>query len=282
MSQIALILSILLIYTTLSLANSIPTHSDPFELISSTLQHAAPYGDANEILIRRQWNDETSAGFHRTLRTEISVFGSAPEDWLSSCRLMLRESLPSAFYFDLYQLRDLFRFQSMSQEPRQGVVEVHTQSDIELERPAELSQEYQVWFDIQQPKWEKVEGGKDGNQHYLTVFEVPIHARYQAASYNDTHRIATLPPPTVYVNCDSNASTSMGFPITSWYRFSSIVTPASLQFSVPVGNLHHLPLVRFGTLILTMVTALILSVLACCQSRGRVHFRQQDIKERRE
>jgi hypothetical protein len=212
--------------------------------------------------------DADATGFHRTLVTQLA-FQSAGGP---RCSILLRETLPPTFYFDLYQLDELTRFndatfrqlgEGADSTISEQVVHVYSERDVELERSAEASQEYTLWLHVPRPQWHRTRAA-DGATTFNATIRVPIHARYQAARISATHADARIGPPTVYVKCAEGSPDELTS--TGWSRYE--LTPSlrhTVEMQVPVGNLAHLALVRLGTFLVTMSAAVALCVIVWWQ-----------------
>lgn len=220
--------------------------------------------DADSILspgrlsIRRSFASSEPSGFHRTIQTELEFdqLTTQPDDPTHPCRIIMHERIPKSFYYDLYQLADLWRLRSdsMSSTDDSGVL-VFSSRDIELERMSEMSDEYDVFMYIPKPKWMKNNAGR-----YTATIRVPIHARYQAARVGGSHAKATIGPPQVYLRCQ--AADELDFSSGVWSRFDSDADPPVLTLEVPIGDLSHLATVRLVTSIVTITAAIILAAIA--------------------
>jgi hypothetical protein len=255
--------TLILASAVLLLALLAPAHGAITSTYPAGLQHLESAASISSTPIRLERSFADTVGYHRTLVTRVTVPDDAmPKPIGGRCLLLLKETLPRTLYFDLYQLAEWTRFQrstAAADAPDESSFEVFSLEDVELERSSADSKEYSVWILADHAKWSS-HLASDGTQTHTATLKVPIHARYQAARLGGGHALASMPPPSVFLSCDNDGgvpgdfSTVRPFVRQTYERTSN----HTVSLEVPVGDLADLPLVRWGTLLVTLTASLAL------------------------
>lgn len=211
--------------------------------------------------------DEAQPGFHRQLRTTLRVESKSPVPSssgsavptlaarLNSCDLLMLEPLSSSFYFDLYQLHDVWRFRSQQQQQTTGAttsaqpifssfpaapypaMRALSWEDIDVEASTEASPPHLLWLLADTPQWtasaatssDAAAADSAADAASITL-QLPIHARYQAARHGCTDtdagclRTAVMEAPRFWLRCPSADASVTG-------ASTSVSTDASLASS---------------------------------------------------
>eukprot|EP00658_Telonema_sp_P-2_P028629 TRINITY_DN21902_c0_g1_i2.p1 TRINITY_DN21902_c0_g1~~TRINITY_DN21902_c0_g1_i2.p1 ORF type:complete len:447 (+),score=54.50 TRINITY_DN21902_c0_g1_i2:176-1516(+) len=163
------------------------------------------------------------SGAHREVVTKLDLPPRLPQTCLT-----LTERLPRGAFVDPYEIQDRERLQGG------GALRRLSQQAVDLESAAHnaLPELFRLEFAIQAGQ---------------RVFEakVPIHARYGKPSADALYDVVHLPPVLVSLGCEC--------------PYTVPLTPdAGISLRVPLGQLQELPVVVCGTLVVTVVGAMVL------------------------
>ncbi|XP_022312521.2 GPI alpha-1,4-mannosyltransferase I, stabilizing subunit-like [Crassostrea virginica] len=189
-------------------------------------------------------------GFHRDLFTKILIPSSLIEP---GCLCLMEEEFPPGMYIDPYELKNL----------REKGGPQFSSPAVDIEKPKELSPSLK--FLIYPPPFTLE------SSVYVTNVTIPVHLRYHQPSSSDRTVQVQLRNPRVYLLCDVKEESIVKikkkeYPCSSldknctWTEISYMTDAIQVEFEVPVGCLHHRPIVVVSTLGVT-----ILSCLYLCQ-----------------
>ncbi|KAK3598853.1 hypothetical protein CHS0354_008595 [Potamilus streckersoni] len=196
-------------------------------------------------------------GFHRNLRTEISIPRESihfkPSTGDIACAVLLEETLPSGAFVDPYQLESLRAF---------GGPDVLCLHDVDTEKPEFLSQPLTIFIFSHLHLHEG---------HWTSNVTIPIHMRYQRPFQRQDYVTVTFLNPALFLRCPDTADTgeydnieivfacdSMNQAVCTWFRIDYTSTKGNLDVQVPVGRLEHLPFVIGATIIITLLGCIML------------------------
>eukprot|EP01001_Neometanema_parovale_P013569 NODE_9971_length_616_cov_2.718053_g9701_i0.p1 GENE.NODE_9971_length_616_cov_2.718053_g9701_i0~~NODE_9971_length_616_cov_2.718053_g9701_i0.p1 ORF type:complete len:166 (+),score=9.81 NODE_9971_length_616_cov_2.718053_g9701_i0:97-594(+) len=106
-----------------------------------------------------------------------------------------------------------------------------------------------AWFSIE--RWTKTcplsrRSASDG-----VTFELPVHLRYQLPQKDVNSARACIDPPRVAISCDKNKE----------WKFVAVQNGQQACVAVPVGRMDDVLAVKVGTIAVTMLGALVFSVV---------------------
>ncbi|XP_028930812.1 phosphatidylinositol-glycan biosynthesis class X protein [Ornithorhynchus anatinus] len=205
--------------------------------------------------------DLLKEGFHRDLLIEVELGGSVEDT--GSCRVLLKQEIPSGLYVDPFELASL-------EEDRTAEVSV-VPDFVDVEAPEYLSKEFDIFI------YTKAIPERPGS--FRAVF--PIHSRYHRPQEQDGVATVVLKKPELLVHCLKD------FPTRKCWKHSEMAAPCSLRseqmchwssveyilvskevrWNVPVGLTGHTPLVCLVTLLTTIFCCIY--VLAALLKHGR-------------
>ncbi|KAL3875948.1 hypothetical protein ACJMK2_033848 [Sinanodonta woodiana] len=207
-------------------------------------------------------------GFHRMLRTEISIPQESmhfkPSTGDIACRVLLDETLPSGAFIDPYQLETLRAF---------GGPDVLCLHDVDTEKPAFLSQPLSIFIFSQLHLY------KD---HWTSNITIPVHMRYQKPFQEQDYVTVTFSNPTLFLRCSDTVYTDhnteivfacdrMNQAVCTWSRIDYTSARDNLEVQVPVGRLEHLPFIIGATIFVTLLGCILLTcyVIYCVPSERK-------------
>lgn len=205
----------------------------------------------SEIILRQEVLKD---GFHRDLLVKVK-FGMSIED-LQTCRLLLKQHIPTGLLVDPYELASL--------QEKNVTEAMITSEDFDLEAPSYLSKESEVlMYARQDPKC-------------IDCFEafIPVHYRYHRPHSKDGETFIVINNPDLLMYCDQE------FPILKCWGQSKVAAPCALKskdiclwnnmkyksvsknlmLQVPVGLTVHTSLVCAVTLLVTLLCSTLILV----------------------
>ncbi|XP_041604342.1 phosphatidylinositol-glycan biosynthesis class X protein [Vulpes lagopus] len=219
---------------------------------------AAPAGagkkaTCSEIILRQEVLKD---GFHRDLLIKVK-FGESIED-LQTCRLLIKQYIPTGLFVDPYELASL---------QESNITEaVMVSEDFNIEAPNYLSKESEVLIYARQ------------DSQCIDCFQafLPVHYRYHRPHSKDGETFIVVNNPDLLMYCDQElpilkcwAQSQVAAPCTlknkdicQWnnMKYKSVFKNVTLQ--VPVGLTIHTSLVCSVTLLITILcsTLILLAV----------------------
>ncbi|KAL2090265.1 hypothetical protein ACEWY4_014953 [Coilia grayii] len=196
----------------------------------------------------------TKNGFHRDLIYTVQ-FG-AP--LFGNLQALLIQNIASGMYMDIYQLQSL---------REDSGLHVLLDSEVDLEAPAYESPGFASFIYLRSDS--SVPG-------YLTS-TVPIHGRYHRPAESKTREIVEIQHPKLLLksdNCENGKPLLSSLPhktvnapcsvhnlsVCRWFQIENLQAPQSITLTLPVGDKSLIFLVCGGTLFITVLCNLILTV----------------------
>ncbi|EHA97837.1 Phosphatidylinositol-glycan biosynthesis class X protein, partial [Heterocephalus glaber] len=197
-----------------------------------------------EIILRQEVLKD---GFHRDLLIKVK-FGESTED-LQTCRLLIKQSIPTGLFVDPYELAS-FQEKNITEA-------VMVSENFNIETPSYLSKESEVLIYARQDA-----RCADCFQAFL-----PVHYRYHRPHSEDAETLIVVGNPDLLMSCDQE------FPVLSCWAQSEVAAPCALKsknvcqwsclkyqpihknvtLHVPVGLSIHSSLVCSVTLLITIL-----------------------------
>ncbi|XP_037382496.1 phosphatidylinositol-glycan biosynthesis class X protein [Talpa occidentalis] len=205
----------------------------------------------SEITLRQ---DVLKDGFHRDLVIKVK-FGESIED-LQTCRLLIKQLIPTGLFVDPYELASL--------QERNITEAVMVSEDFNIEAPNYLSKESEVLIYARQ------------DSQCIDCFQafLPLHYRYHRPHSKDGETFIVVKKPDLLMYCDQE------FPILKCWSQSEVAAPCALKskdicqwnnmkyksvyknvtLHVPVGLTIHTSLVCSVTLLVTILCSTLILV----------------------
>ncbi|KAG2375269.1 hypothetical protein C9374_009892 [Naegleria lovaniensis] len=185
-------------------------------------------------LKRREITKE--GGFHRTIRTEFVVTTNSYSFKLLNVSYV--EELSSDVYIDIYEMKNI----------KPDILLLKDQEYINVETPSYYSTEYNVTLS------KIISDIKHQDEHHLVVtFEFPLHLRYQKPSNEESLRAVKIKNPNIFYMNNIEYKIMMD-------ENSDISSLNDVW--IPVGNLNDFHLVRYVTLVITILACILVCVLS--------------------
>uniref|UniRef100_A0A8C9M4M5 Phosphatidylinositol-glycan biosynthesis class X protein n=1 Tax=Panthera tigris altaica TaxID=74533 RepID=A0A8C9M4M5_PANTA len=227
-----------------------------FTSIPATAFSAAPTdtgirATCSEIILRQEVLKD---GFHRDLLIKVK-FGESLED-LQTCRLLIKQYIPSGLFVDPYELASL--------RERNITEAVMVSENFNIEAPNYLSKESEVLIYARQ------------DSQCIDCFQafLPVHYRYHRPHSKDGETVIVVNNPDLLMYCDQE------FPILKCWAQSEVAAPCALKskdicqwnnmkykpvyknvtLQVPVGLTIHTSLVCSVTLLITILCSTLILV----------------------
>ncbi|XP_068135257.1 phosphatidylinositol-glycan biosynthesis class X protein [Hyperolius riggenbachi] len=219
----------------------------------SSVASAGPEDLCPELKVERQL---LKNGFHRDLITRVSIQGFAEQ--VNSCRIVLRESIPSGLFVDPYQLSSL---------QQQNLTEAVLLTSVDVEAPEYLSTAHTALVYMR----------PDDTCSNCYISTVPVHARYHRPS-SHTHQVSVhLQNPQLLIRCSKEFLQS-GCPNHllveapcgtfngkqfQWLDVPYTMVKENPVVQVPVGIAQHSPAVCIVTVAVTLIcTGMLLTAIS--------------------
>lgn len=191
-----------------------------------------------------------SQGFHKQLLSEVEVMLTTtllPD----KCQLLVEETMPRGAYVDPDEMRDL-RFKTGLRS--------YIPAKVDVEKPEFESEAFRVFIFRTLKVRENLR---------VTSIQLPVHIRYHkpdTPDHHSTHPMATAkipnprlllacPQEDILTNCTSRKVTAFcdetGTAKCEWVNLPYKINVASVEVSVPVGNMDHTSLVVGVTTLVT-------------------------------
>ncbi|XP_015990656.2 phosphatidylinositol-glycan biosynthesis class X protein [Rousettus aegyptiacus] len=205
----------------------------------------------SEIILRQEVLKD---GFHRDLLIKVK-FGESIED-LQTCRLLIKQYIPTGLFVDPYELASL--------RERNITEAVMVSENFNIEAPNYLSKESEVLIYARQ------------DSQCIDCFQafLPVHYRYHRPHSKDGETFIVLNNPDLLMYCDQE------FPILKCWAQSEVAAPCALKtkdicqwnnmkyksvyknvtLQVPVGLTIHTSLVCSVTLLITILCSTLILV----------------------
>ncbi|XP_065731915.1 phosphatidylinositol-glycan biosynthesis class X protein [Phocoena phocoena] len=205
----------------------------------------------SEIILRQEVLKD---GFHRDLLIKVK-FGESIED-LQTCRLLIKQYIPTGLFVDPYELASL--------RERNITEVVMVSENFNIEAPNYLSKESEVLIYARQ------------DSQCIDCFQafLPVHYRYHRPHSKDGETFIVLNNPDLLMYCDQE------FPILKCWAQSEVTAPCALNskdncqwnnmkyksvyknanLQVPVGLTIHTSLVCSVTLFITILCSTLILV----------------------
>ncbi|XP_035872106.1 phosphatidylinositol-glycan biosynthesis class X protein [Phyllostomus discolor] len=205
----------------------------------------------SEIILRQEVLKD---GFHRDLLIKVK-FGESIED-LQTCRLLIKQYIPTGLFVDPYELASL--------RERNITEAVMVSEDFNIEAPNYLSEESEVLIYARQ------------DSQCIDCFQalLPVHYRYHRPHSKDGETFIVINNPDLLMYCDQE------FPILKCWSQSKVAAPCALKskdicqwdnmkyrsvyenvtLQVPVGLTTHTSLVCSATLLVTILCSTLILV----------------------
>ncbi|XP_032450476.1 phosphatidylinositol-glycan biosynthesis class X protein [Lynx canadensis] len=227
-----------------------------FTSIAASAFSAAPTdtgirATCSEIILRQEVLKD---GFHRDLLIKVK-FGESLED-LQTCRLLIKQYIPSGLFVDPYELASL--------RERNITEAVMVSENFNIEAPNYLSKESEVLIYARQ------------DSQCIDCFQafLPVHYRYHRPHSKDGETVIVVNNPDLLMYCDQE------FPILKCWAQSEVAAPCALKskdicqwnnmkykpvyknvtLQVPVGLTIHTSLVCSVTLLITILCSTLILV----------------------
>lgn len=223
---------------------------------TATALNAAPTdagirATCSEIILQQEVLKD---GFHRDLLIKVK-FGESMED-LQTCRLLIKQYIPTGLFVDPYELASL--------RERNITEAVMVSEDFNIEAPNYLSEESEVLIYARQ------------DSQCIDCFQalLPVHYRYHQPHSKDGEIFIVVNNPDLLMYCDQE------FPILKCWSQSKVAAPCALKskdicqwnnlkyksvyenvtLQVPVGLTTHTSLVCTVTLLVTILCSTLILV----------------------
>ncbi|XP_037382494.1 phosphatidylinositol-glycan biosynthesis class X protein-like [Talpa occidentalis] len=223
----------------------------PASAFTSARPDAGIRSTCSEITLRQ---DVLKDGFHRDLVIKVK-FGESIED-LQTCRLLIKQLIPTGLFVDPYELASL--------QERNITEAVMVSEDFNIEAPNYLSKESEVLIYARQ------------DSQCIDCFQafLPLHYRYHRPHSKDGETFIVVKKPDLLMYCDQE------FPILKCWSQSEVAAPCALKskdicqwnnmkyksvyknvtLHVPVGLTIHTSLVCSVTLLVTILCSTLILV----------------------
>ncbi|XP_066097077.1 phosphatidylinositol-glycan biosynthesis class X protein [Saccopteryx bilineata] len=200
------------------------------------------------------WQEVLKDGFHRDLLIKVKLGESIEE--LQTCRLLIKQYIPTGLFVDPYELASL-REKNITEA-------VMVSEDFNIEAPNYLSKESEVLVYARQ------------DSQCIDCFQafLPVHYRYHQPHSKDGETFVMVNNPDLLMYCDQE------FPILKCWAQSKVAAPCALKnedicqwnnikyksvyknvtLQVPVGLTIHTSLVCSVTLLITMLCSTLILV----------------------
>ncbi|XP_012585838.1 PREDICTED: phosphatidylinositol-glycan biosynthesis class X protein, partial [Condylura cristata] len=223
----------------------------PASAFTSARTDAGIRPTCSEIILRQ---DVLKDGFHRDLVIKVK-FGESIED-LQTCRLLIKQHIPTGLFVDPYELASL--------QERNITEAIMVSEDFNIEAPNYLSKESEVLIYARQ------------DMQCIDCFQafLPVHYRYHRPHSKDGETFIVVNNPDLLMYCDQD------FPILKCWSQSEVAAPCALKsedicqwnnmkyksvyknvtLPVPVGLTIHTSLVCSVTLLVTILCSTLILV----------------------
>ncbi|XP_022439884.1 phosphatidylinositol-glycan biosynthesis class X protein [Delphinapterus leucas] len=223
----------------------------PAIAFNTTPTDAGIRATCSEIILRQEVLKD---GFHRDLLIKVK-FGESIED-LQTCRLLIKQYIPTGLFVDPYELASL--------RERNITEAVMVSENFNIEAPNYLSKESEVLIYARQ------------DSQCIDCFQafLPVHYRYHRPHSKDGEIFIVLNNPDLLMYCDQE------FPILKCWAQSEVTAPCALNskdncqwnnmkyksvyknanLQVPVGLTIHTSLVCSVTLFITILCSTLILV----------------------
>ncbi|XP_068401757.1 phosphatidylinositol-glycan biosynthesis class X protein [Eschrichtius robustus] len=223
----------------------------PAIAFNTTPTDAGIRATCSEIILRQEVLKD---GFHRDLLIKVK-FGESIED-LQTCRLLIKQYIPTGLFVDPYELSSL--------RERNITEAVMVSENFNIEAPNYLSKESEVLIYARQ------------DSQCIDCFQafLPVHYRYHRPHSKDGETFIVLNNPDLLMYCDQE------FPILKCWAQSEVTAPCALNskdncqwnnmkyksvyknanLQVPVGLTIHASLVCSVTLFITVLCSTLILV----------------------
>ncbi|XP_045859601.1 phosphatidylinositol-glycan biosynthesis class X protein [Meles meles] len=223
----------------------------PATAFTNTPTDAGIRATCSEIILRQEVLKD---GFHRDLLIKVK-FGESIED-LQTCRLLIKQYIPTGLFVDPYELASL--------RERNITEAVMVSEDFNIEAPNYLSKESEVLIYARQ------------DSQCIDCFQafLPVHYRYHRPHSKDGETFIVVNNPDLLMYCDQE------FPILKCWAQSQVAAPCALKnkdicqwnnmkyksvyknvtLQVPVGLTIHTSLVCSVTLLITILCSTLILV----------------------
>ncbi|KAM6160057.1 phosphatidylinositol-glycan biosynthesis class X protein [Erethizon dorsatum] len=197
-----------------------------------------------EIILRQEVSKD---GFHRDLLIKVK-FGESIED-LQTCRLLVKQSIPTGLFVDPYELA--------SMQEKNITEAVMVSENFNIEAPSYLSKESEVLIYARQ------------DVQCVDCFHafLPVHYRYHRPHGEDAETLIVVSNPDLLMSCDQEfrvlkcwAQSEAAAPcalksqdICQWSSLKYRTIHKNVTLRVPVGLTTHTSLVCSVTLLITIL-----------------------------
>lgn len=207
-----------------------------------------------EIILRQEVLKD---GFHRDLLIKVK-FGESTED-LQSCRLLIKQSIPTGLFVDPYELA--------SMQEKNMTEAVVVSDNFNIEAPSYLSKESEVLISVRR------DARCTGCFHAF----LPVHYRYHRPHSEDAETLIVVSSPDLLMSCDQEfrvlecwAQAEVAAPcalksqdICQWSSLQYRLIHKNVILRVPVGLTVHTSLVCSVTLLVTILCSTLILVAVC-------------------
>ncbi|XP_074227075.1 phosphatidylinositol-glycan biosynthesis class X protein [Camelus bactrianus] len=223
----------------------------PVTAFDTSGTHAGIRATCSEIILRQEVLKD---GFHRELLIKVK-FGESIED-LQTCRLLLRQYIPTGLFVDPYELASL--------QERNITEAMMVSENFNIEAPNYLSKESEVLIYVRQ------------DSQCIDCFQafLPVHYRYHRPHSKDGETFIVVNNPELLMYCDQE------FPILKCWAQSEVTAACALNskdicqwnnmkyksvyknvtLQAPVGLTIHTSLVCSVTLLITILCSTLILV----------------------
>ncbi|XP_037693638.1 phosphatidylinositol-glycan biosynthesis class X protein isoform X2 [Choloepus didactylus] len=172
----------------------------PASALTSSLTDAGITATCSEIILRQEVLKD---GFHRDLLIKVK-FGESIED-LQTCRLLIKQYIPTGLFVDPYELASL--------QERNITEAMMVSENFNIEAPNYLSKESEVLIYARQDSQ-----CTDCFQAFL-----PVHYRYHRPYSKDGETFIVVNNPDLLMYCDQE------FPVLKCWAQSEVAAPCTLK-----------------------------------------------------
>lgn len=194
----------------------------------------------------------STKGFHRTLTyTAIASFDAQYEFDTKSCKLMLRQKIPSGLYIDMDEMQNKELFSG----PK-----IIADQDFDTEKPA---------FDAEEQTTTIYPSNYEFERNTISFqVTINIHARYQSATANGEPGLVKLESANLYVNCENRSHErehlmapcyQMWSKNCQWVAVDHVTKNSEYSvIEVPRGNTNIASFVVATTILTSIISALLI------------------------
>lgn len=168
-------------------------------------------------------------GFHRELLTSIKF-----DKDVSNCKIFIQENFSKNIYLSINELEDKRRYNQRN-NLQIIVIDYHNKT-FDVEKPSFQSQDQTVTFSTVLTK------------NFIEI-SIPFHFRYQKPSKKVLYRpVIIYDPVSMTLQCENYNET------LKWEILKPLIE------EVPVGDLNDLELVKYGTILITLISSILILI----------------------